>query len=215
MPVPFPRMCSVLAHELRSPLSVLQGYIRLLQRNRDTGHPEAAMLDAMLDATGRLTAIARQASDLGSWLGGSNSQAFETVTLARVLDEVDKHRQPAGLTVLRAADAEAPAIRADVAALPTAIIAVAEWLGRETGSPVEVSVAPADADATVGIRLRACHPEAATLRAPTRGIVFDAGGAGLALIAASHILDAHEAAVSLADPSGVVDVRFMTAGGPT
>lgn len=208
-------MCSVLAHELRSPLSVLQGYIRLLQRNRDTGHPEAAMLDAMLDATGRLTAIARQASDLGSWLGGSNSQAFETVSLDRVLDEVDKRREPAGLTIIRAADATAPDIRADVTALAGAIIALAEWLGRETGSPVEVSTAPAGADASVGVRLRACPPDAGMVRAPTRGIVFDAGGAGLALIAASHILDAHEAAVSLADPSGVVDVRFMAGGGPT
>ena len=59
MPVPLPRMCSVLAHEIRTPLSVLQGYIRLLQRQREPGHPEHAMLEAMLSATGQITAIAR------------------------------------------------------------------------------------------------------------------------------------------------------------
>lgn len=206
-------MCSVLAHELRSPLSVLQGYIRLLQRNRDAGHAETAMLDAMLDATGRLTAIARQASDLGAWLGTHESDAFEAVTLTAVLDEVDKRREPAGLTVRRPTELPAAVIRADAGALASALIALAEWLARESGAAVEVSTSPATGEGTVGFRLRAQPTHDVAPRASALRVAFDAGGAGLALVAASHILDAHGAAVDAADSPAVVDVRFRTAGG--
>jgi signal transduction histidine kinase len=50
MRVELPSLLSVLAHELRSPLRVLQGYLGLMLRQREAGHPDVQMLVALLDA---------------------------------------------------------------------------------------------------------------------------------------------------------------------
>jgi hypothetical protein len=45
-----------------------------------------------------------------------------------------------------------------------------------------------------------------------RALSFDRGGAGLALIAASHVLDAHGVSIEPAD-SGEISIRFPREGG--
>lgn len=216
MSVSFPKMCSVLAHELRSPLSVLQGYIRLLQRQRDASHPETAMLNAMLDATGRLTGIAHQASSLGSWLAAHETPALEIVPTTAVLDEIDKRETQDGpVAVVRHEGTPVGHIHADAAALAGALVAIASSLAREAGvETVEVSQSPRDKDASTGFQLRA-RPSAPTqeITMTDRMFALDNGGAGLALIAASHILDAHGASLSAGDRPGSIDIRLREAGG--
>src|SRR5690606_2028831 len=86
MRVELPRLLSVLRHELRIPLSVLQGYLRLMLQQGGTDDANRRMLQAMLDATGRLTAIGRQAADLASWTTASPLAAADTVALGALLD---------------------------------------------------------------------------------------------------------------------------------
>jgi signal transduction histidine kinase len=213
-------MCSVLAHELRSPLSVLQGYIRLLQRQRDAGHPETAMLDAMLDATGRLTAIARQASELGAWLTARDTAPLEPVAVGDVLDEIAKRTAPDGaIAVVRGRDSadETPRVRADAAALAGAIMALAESMAREAGGGiVEVCQAPGDEagpSLSLRARTRAASENGQADGHAQRAMSFDRGGAGLALVAASYVLDAHGAETRIGDAPGSIDIHFRKDGG--
>lgn len=214
-------MCSVLAHELRSPLSVLQGYIRLLQRQRDAGHPETAMLDAMLDATGRLTAIARQASDLGAWLAARDTTPLESVAVTEVLEEITKRTAPDGaISVVRAHESgeQAPRVQADASALAGAVMALAESMAREAGGGVvEICQVRDDPGWSPSLSLRTRttpavengHVEGHAQRA----LSFDRGGAGLALIAASYVLDAHGAQTRIGSVPGSIDIHFGKHGG--
>jgi hypothetical protein len=198
-------MCSVLAHELRSPLSVLQGYIRLLQRQREPGHPEMAMLEAMLDATGRLTTIARQ--------------PFGPVAVTAVADALaDRLRNMPPAVALLPVPATPLTLRADPAALAGAIVALAESMHRDNESAViEISVLDSQADGSVGFALGPASSTTGTASSPGRptspGPSFDRGGAGLALIAASHVLDQHGASFDATTAPGHIVIRFPHPGG--
>lgn len=222
MPVPLPRMCSLLAHELRSPLSVIQGYIRLLQRQREPGHPEMVMLEAMLDATGRLTSMARQASDLGNWLTGLQTRPLGPVPITALTDALADRlqgRNPAIVMKPVGPLEPVPTLRADPAALAGAILALAESMHRDDESAViEVSLTDPLADGSAGLTLgpgpsapeSAAAPSRSTpLRAPS----FDRGGAGLALVAASHVFDEHGASITPDTEPGRIVIRFPHSGG--
>lgn len=218
MPVSLPRMCSVLAHELRSPLSVLQGYIRLLQRQRENGHPEAAMLEAMLDATGRLTTIAHQAAELGTWLTAPD---LKRVPLASILDAVEQRRRPsAPVEVVRPASVPAAHVHADAPALADALVTLAESIARESGAAaVEISSSGITDDGAPVVMLRPRSNGTSDERptgppAPNRVLAFDIGGLGLALVAASHVLEAHGASVNAAASPGSIEVRLRDGGHP-
>jgi len=211
MPVPLPTMCAVLAHELRSPLSVIQGYIRLLQRQRDAGHPEAAMLDAMLDATGRLTGIARQASDLGAWLTGPGAAPLPTHPVSEIVARLAGRfgaDSPIAATVHPVSAAVGDQLlRCDPPALVDALSAVVDALHREAGgAPVEIALADPEATGVVTIRLQA-HGQG-----HARPFSFERGGSGLALVTASHVLTAHGAIVEPAAGDGLT-ITFPHTGG--
>lgn len=211
MPVAFPQVCSVLAHELRSPLSVLQGYIRLLQRQHDSGNGDAAKLEAMLAATGRLAAIAQDASRLGSWLAAPDGPPLAPVPLATLLERIDRQGSAAVTLRVHHAATAASDIEADVDALASAIVAVAESLARTDGAAaIDISLL----DEPAGVRL---HSRTIDGTAPARGsdrpFAFDAGGMGLALVTASYVLDAHGASLQ-AGTAGTIDIHFRAPGGP-
>jgi light-regulated signal transduction histidine kinase (bacteriophytochrome) len=222
MPVPLPRMCSILAHELRSPLSVLQGYIRLLQRQRDPAHPDVPMLDAMLEATGRLTVIARQASDLGNWLTGQQSRPFDDVPVSAITDAIaNRLDQESRAIVMGAAPAAAGdvTLRADPSAAVDAILALAVSMHRDDESAtIEIRVSDPIEGGSVDVSLHALTPprervSSSTGALPRRPLSFDRGGAGLALVAASYVLDAHGVSVDSADDPARIVLRFPRSGG--
>ena len=221
MPDPLPRVCSFLAHQLRTPLSVLQGYIRLLQRQRDDHHPDAAMLEAMLEATGRLTVIARQASELGSWLSATADAPLPEVTLRDLFGALESRAagHPAINTIAPPTDAGRGVLRADRERLADAVMAIAESLLRETGSAViELSMSDPHAGGSGGLHLRPLAPVHAPAAPPSRpgaqrALLFDRGGAGLAMVAASYVLDAHRARVGPADDPHEILIQFPREGG--
>jgi hypothetical protein len=215
-------MCSVLAHELRSPLSVLQGYIRLLQRPRDPDHPEMAMLEAMLDATGRLTTIARQASDLGNWLAAVEAAPRTAVAVEAVAAAVAGRLSNDGPITLIAppqgTGTRAEHTERDAAALAGAIVSLAESMHRDDETAtIEISVSGGLDGRHPGFVLcprstgaRTVHPTRSGL---PRALAFDQGGAGLALIAASHVFDYHRVVLEPDDAPGSLSVRFPHTGG--
>jgi signal transduction histidine kinase len=198
-----PDLLSVLAHELRSPLSVLQGYVRLLQRQRDPGDPESTMLASMLDATGRLAAIGRHASDLASWLR-RGPVPLAPVPVRTVLADIAS-RSLAGWSVAEV-PAEVGSVEigvADPALLAGAIVAVGDLAMRDSGQKavaLDVQRAPAAPDG-LSLLLRPAGSPAAvdeSAAATPTDVAFDRGGLGLTLVLASYILEAHGARVTTA-----------------
>ena len=78
----------MLSHELRGPLGVMQGYLRLLLTRRADDAADVRMLTAILEASGRITAIARDASELATWQDG---RAFEHLLGGLVHHGADHH----------------------------------------------------------------------------------------------------------------------------
>lgn len=211
MPVPLPKLCAVLAHELRSPLSVIQGYIRLMQRQRDRDHPDSPMLDAMLSATARLTAIAREASDLSGWLTTTGSAPLPSVPLGAVLDALaERALKTPGVQLVAATPPVDLRLNAEPGLLADAILALAGSMARETGEPVVTISTPDSSTPPTQFVLRACSLDGAVSHhtGAQRAGAFDRGGAGLALILASYVLDAHGATVQPHDEASVLSIQI-------
>src|SRR5262249_36604918 len=145
MRVELSRVLSVLAHEMRGPLSVLQGYARLLRQNRGDGpdNPEAAMLDAVMEQTRRLSALSHQATDLATWLDRPTDAATSAVRAAALAQDVTKRVGSPRLTLNISPDAAPAAVRTpDATALAMALAAVTSLVLRDaTDAPVTLSVA--------------------------------------------------------------------------
>jgi light-regulated signal transduction histidine kinase (bacteriophytochrome) len=214
MRVDLPDVLSLLAHEVRSPLSVLQGYVRLLQRQRDVSDPESAILTPMLNATTRLATLGRQASDLAVWL--KRREPASPVLLRALLEDVTRCAPP-GLSV--AADAASTPVRVltpDPQALAQSVCALAELVMRETSQRtalIAISGGAAEGGACLAI-VAGAAPDAAVLALPaTEAVPFERGGLGLSLVFASYVLDAHRARVARTSAFERIDVELPTHGG--
>lgn len=200
---------------------MLQGYIRLLQRQRTADHPDMAMLEAMLDATGRLTSIARQASDLGNWLAAAESRPWDPIPVTQITDVLTERLRtadPAIALLPVPAGAATTRLRADAAAIADALLAVAESAHRDDESAtIEIRVAAPHehSGAAFTIAPVASADGATTFRgvsAPRRAVSFDRGGAGLALITASYVFDVHGASIVENGASDSIVIQFPQSG---
>lgn len=83
----WPRIFSLIAHELRSPAAVISGYARLI---RDGRLPDADRAEALVQierAAGRLTHLAREASDLARWLSPDDEAPAVACGLEGLMDQ--------------------------------------------------------------------------------------------------------------------------------
>lgn len=217
MRVELPDVLSVLAHELRSPLSVVQGYIRLLQRQRDPDDPQMAMLSAMLEASGRLTALGRQAADLSSWLHHQDAGPERPgASLQAVREELVK-QAPTSVAiqpVTSGAD-EIVAGHGAAATLAAACLTVAQLAMRECAQTSAGLTLTRETPDTVIVRIDV-GPNAApdaSIDQVSQTVPFDRGGLGLSLVMASHILAAQGATALATRNFDRVEIRWRTAQG--
>jgi signal transduction histidine kinase len=209
MRVELPELLSVLSHELRGPLGILQGYLRLMQRQRPAGEADAPILAAMLEATGRLTAIGRQADQIRAWCGPQRHDVAIDVP-ARDLAEASAGASGGLLGPTGGArTCDAPVRVFDRDAVAAALAALALRVSREHGG----------ADVALDVTTASDHVTFTLLPGPgdtTAGtpvtVGFDGGGQGLSLVLASYVLDGHGATASPAHPPGAVQVRFIRGG---
>jgi hypothetical protein len=208
MRVELPQLLSVLSHELRGPLGILQGYLRLMQRQRSPGDPETTILAAMLEATGRLAAIGRQVDSLRASCG---PLAAETATTIAACDLAESAVRGAdgGLTLTEGARAcDAPLVVFAPDAVASALVALGVLVSRERGErDVTLDVAaPTESDDVTFTVIPA--PGGTTRAAPLSSVAFDSGGQGLSLVVASYVLEREGATAEPADPPGAIQVRF-------
>jgi signal transduction histidine kinase len=110
----YAQLLSLAVHELRTPASVVSGYLRMLQR--DTDHPlserQRRMVDEADKSCARLVALIGELSELSKLDAGTASGKEETFDLVQLIEEV-------AADVHEAEDREVHlVVRGDVAAMP-------------------------------------------------------------------------------------------------
>lgn len=217
----WPRVLSLLAHELRSPAGVIAGYARMLGEGRLSAADQARAYAQIDRAASRITAISRQAGDLARWLepdvheeavvplGDLLTRAIaQTASPARITLDPCSKSQTIRLPVL------------DHLALAGAIAASADAICRELHEDqVHVSVAADPGLPSCDILLGSA-PALASYDARASGDPSptewstDRGGLGLAPVLAAAVVLAHGGQLSsVGDRHDILVIRLRTCTG--
>lgn len=205
-----PRAMSLAVHELRTPVTVVSGYLRMLLREQagPLNEKQKKMLEEADRSCSRLGALVAEMSDFGKLEGGEirfAEQSFDLAGLAAELasglhDGVDRgvHLEaraamPVGMTEIR--------VTGDRTRIAAAVKALMLSSLRERVEPgvllVRCSVTPGQpAWAVLAIGDDISLPELErAASAPPSGFDEWRGGLGLALPVARRVIDAHGGAV--------------------
>lgn len=147
-----PRLLSLTAHELRSPLSVVSGYLHMLLGPRgQTLPPDQRRLIELANAScARALALTHELSELARLTAGTAVLNPGTTDVARLLSEaVDEARREVPDVNISLAHAPNPTpVVADAERLRGALVALLIALAREVSPPRGLAVTlSADADA--------------------------------------------------------------------
>lgn len=200
MRVELSKALSILSHEVRGSLGVLQGYLRMLREGVSDPTLTSRMLQSMQDATTRLAAVARESSELSAWLEGRRPEGSEVAAVGAVLQQaanaagaedaaVDVPEELAGVQVR----SEPPG------AVARALASVLTASRREApGRAFTLAVRPALAPGTIVVSIGPAEAPAEDAgEAADVPFDFGRGGMGLSLVLASHVLDAHGARLTM------------------
>ncbi len=207
------RLLSLAAHELRTPISVVGGYLRMLQHDRDSiGERQQRMIDEAEKACARLVAIVSELSDIGKLDDGRTKlQAEPLDVFGLVRDVAGKADEAAerGVRLVIRGETGAASLRGDRVHLNTVFAALLKAVLREQQDSTVVVVdlrRQPDGSALIVI---AREPDAdiATTRPPA---TFDElrGGLGLALPVARRVIERHRGRIwSPASADGTPSAR--------
>ena len=198
-----PRVMSLAVHELRTPVTVVGGYLRMLLREQagPLTDKQRKMLEEAERSCGRLGALVSEMSDFGKLESGDLTLAQQDVDLAGLLAELASgmHEGEDRGVRLELRGTERPlVVTGDRPRLSTALTALMHSALRERGEPGAIiaqysSVADTDGTryAVVAIGDESVLP---TLTANAQdGASFDVwrGGLGLALPVARRVIEGH------------------------
>jgi signal transduction histidine kinase len=198
MPVDIHDILHVLAHELRTPVGIAHGYVRLLLEERlhqETDRRRA--LEQMQKALGRLSDLSHESTALAAWYEQEHTEA-RPVPARALLDRVAEAEYDFPVTVDLSNLPEGCLVRSpDDASLSRALIGVVRATARELrGTTCDVTASVVDGSVEI---LTGPEELLAALgagpSAPAAGpVALERGGLGLALVHAAIVLDAHGAA---------------------
>jgi len=191
----------VLAHELRSPAGVAQGYLKMILDGRLRPDEQRHGMEHARDALTRIAALSREASNIASWLERPPApemfwRPLPAAPLLRAVvarfrpDEVDLAIDVDDALSVRTCDeaALATALAALIGATtresPRAKLTVAALPSRRSRGTLDILVAPSEY-----LPLLAEGPD--TVGAGT--VTLERGGLGLSLVMALLVLDTHHA----------------------
>lgn len=191
----------VLAHELRSPAGVAQGYLKMALDGRLSADDQRHGLEHARDAVARMTTLSREASNIASWLERPAAPEIfwrplvAAALLRAVLERFGRDELEVSLDIgedLFVKTCDEPAFVAALAALISATMrespraALTLVAAPTPGSPgtLDLLVAPADV-----LPLLAEGPDTAEAGAVT----LERGGLGLSLVMALLVMNTHGA----------------------
>ncbi len=209
MPEPspdWPKLLSLLAHELRTPAGVVAGYLRMLLQGRsgDLTDAQRSLVEAADRSSARLTELLDELSDLAKLEADSAPRAGQTpVALAELLSPLrgsGAAREASAITIH--GDIPDVAVDADVTRLRRALSALAAAERRDEAGTIPVVLRSwtegrsDQLDVLIALGspdiIREVGPHARATRLP-----FDCwrGGHGLALALAARVIALHDGAV--------------------
>ncbi|HEY7291495.1 MAG TPA: HAMP domain-containing sensor histidine kinase [Vicinamibacterales bacterium] len=196
----YPQLLSLAVHELRTPASVVGGYLRMLQRNTEeplTDH-QRKLIDEAEKSCARLVALIAEMSDIGKLDAGLLPLAQQQIDLNALVGDVAIHvheGEDRDVRLVLDGDSAAAPMIGDRSRLRHAFDAVFRTVLREKAGPATV-VAHRRRDSLDG---RACMTivvaESASVQeayARARGPFNERhGGVGLALPLARRVFEGH------------------------
>jgi len=228
----WPKLLSLTAHEFRSPLTVVAGYIRMLLKERagPLSDHQRQLLGEAEKSCGRLSALLAEVSELAQLESGAAPFNRSTVNLRSILTDAITSlpdQQDRAVTIEVIVD-DGITLHGDAVRLRTAFTSILHALRREvvTSDQLVVRVderAPDTNDASRPIRITIGEPsriDGLVQLEPSGMTTFDEwrGGNGLSLPNARRIIEAHggrvwsPAEVGNADGKASAIVMFLPEG---
>jgi len=196
MPEDAPRVLSLLAHELRGPLGVIRGYLRLLdQSSPELSERSRQSVEAALRASDRIAEVLDQASLLAHLRIGDLRLESKKVPLATIVHSaIQATILPEGSRVdLDAAALPSVNIEGDESRLRTAIATLIATVARAQSSTiiVEISATRTRLAGKQAVRLRIGPRTLSGVQATEVELNTIRGGFGLAIPIAVVIVEGH------------------------
>ena len=203
---PLPRLLSLAVHELRTPVTVVAGYLRMLLREQ--GGPltdkQRKMLEEAERSCSRLDALVTEMSDLGKLEGGTAPLAQHEVNIAALLTELASgmhEGEDRGVRLeLRGTDRQL-VVTGDRTRLAASLNALMHAALRERGEPgvivAQCSTVTVDgrAYAQIAFAEESLLPALTDERADSLGFDEFRGGTGLRLPLARRVIQGHGGAL--------------------
>jgi signal transduction histidine kinase len=196
MSVDISNILHVLAHELRTPVGIAHGYVRLLLEERL--HQESdrrRALEQMQKALGRLSELSHESSRLAAWFEQDRGEPVSVGAaglLARVAEADYEVPVVADVTAI---PEDARLRTSDAGMLAAALINMVRATARELRGAECAVVATVDGarflDVLIGPSDRLTALGAGRGSADAGPLALERGGLGLSLVEAAIVLDAH------------------------
>lgn len=189
------RLLAHLSHELRGPLGVLRGYLRLLDQGRATldARQQKAVV-AALAASDRAVTLVNEASELGRLLNGEVTLTRVTLPFASLLHAaIQAVELPGEPAIDLDVSAGSSVVSVDETRMRDALVALVTSVVRAQARPgtVQLTASPLRIRSKPAVRLVVAPHTVSHLR--TRELPFDAarGGQGLQAAIAVAVVEAH------------------------
>lgn len=199
MPVDISDVLHVLAHELRTPAGIAQGYLRMLLEDRlPDAEERRRALEAAQKAVARVTELTNESSQLAGWMerSGGPPQAIDArMLIDKVMDDTRMDPPPALRSEIPSGAAAVSAI--DARALVDAVAALVRATARELRNKSCTIAARVDGrmmEVLIGSEEQFAALAAAPAARNASPLALERGGVGLSLVIAAAVLDSHGAA---------------------
>ena len=207
----WPQLLSLAVHELRTPITVVAGYLRMVLKERagPISEPQRKLLDEAEKSCGRLSALVAEMSDLSALESGkaaANKAALDLSALLRDVAAALPELPDRSVTIALEGVGAPVGIAGDASRLQHAFGSLLTALRREvvTSDRLILRVQAADAAATLLIAIGDAEHIDAFASADVSSLErFDEwrGGSGLSLAIARRVIGQHGGAL-FAPPAG-------------
>ncbi len=207
----------VLAHELRGPSGIAQGYLRMLLEDRLTDSADRRRaLEQTQRALARVSELTAESTQLANWFDTQReNKAVGHVDARALIERVAANTgiEPAPTTRIDVMPASASVPTGNEDALAAALVACVKATARELkGKPVTIA-ARVNGNHALDILIGSDEQLVALSQGPDAAnagpIALERGGLGLSLVLAAVVLEAHGAAHWTTNGSrNTVGIRF-------
>ena len=216
MPVDIGNVLHVLAHELRTPAGIAQGYLRMLMDDRLTDPADRhKAIEQAQKAIARVSDLASEGSQLAAWVEQSQASPSARIDARSLIDRVVAGASD-GITVasrVEIAPAAGEVATIDADALTNALVAVTKATARELRNKtctVAARVAGGAAiDLWIGLADQFATLDGGPDAADAAPLALERGGVGLSLVYAAAVLETHGATAWMVNGSrSTVGIRL-------